>query len=92
MRRYVIIGSGAAGISAVEALREKDPTGKVILVTGDRFGYYSRPGLAYLLANEVDEGQLYPYQPEMIKSLGVEWITAHVERIEPLAHQAASER
>ena len=87
MRRYVIIGSGAAGISAVEALREQDPTGKVILITGDRFGYYSRPGLAYLLANEVDEGQLYPYQPEMIKSLGVEWITAHVERIEPLAHR-----
>ena len=87
MRRYVIIGSGAAGISAAETLRENDPTGKVVLVTGDRFGYYSRPGLAYLLAGEVDEGQLFPYRPEMMKKMGVEWITAHVERVDPLAHR-----
>ena len=87
MRRYVIIGSGAAGISAAETLRENDPTGKVVLVTGDRFGYYSRPGLAYLLAGEIDEAQLFPYSPAMLKKLGIEWVTAHVERIDPLAHK-----
>ena len=87
MRHYAIIGSGAAGLSAAETLRENDPTSKVVLVTGDRFGYYSRPGLAYLLAGEVTEAQLYPYRPEMLKKMGVEWITAHVERIESQAHK-----
>ena len=87
MRNYVIIGSGAAGLSAAEILREEDPTGKVILVTADRFGYYSRPGLAYLLSAEIDEGQLYPYRPEMLKKLGIEWANAHVERIDPAGHQ-----
>ena len=87
MRRYVIIGSGAAGISAAETLRENDPTGKVVLVTGDRFGYYSRPGLAYLLAGEVDEAQLFPYPPAVLKKLGIEWITGHVARIDPYAHK-----
>ena len=87
MRRHVIIGSGAAGISAAETLRENDPTSKVVLVTGDRFGYYSRPGLAYLLAGEVDEAQLFPYPPAMLKKLGIEWITGHVARIDPSAHK-----
>lgn len=87
MRRYVIIGSGAAGLSAANTLREYDPGGNVTVVTGDRFGYYSRPGLAYLLAGEVDDAQLYPYQPEMLKKLGIDWITAHVEQIDAPAHQ-----
>ncbi len=62
MRRYVIIGSGAAGIGAVEGIRSLDPDGEIVLVCEEKEGYYSRPGLAYYLAGELPEKLLYPFQ------------------------------
>jgi len=47
--RYVIIGSGVAGIAAIEAIRSVDSVGEIVLIGDDPHGYYSRPGLAYYL-------------------------------------------
>lgn len=58
--RYVIIGTGVAGISAVEAIRSVDRSGEVILLGDDPHGYYSRPGLAYVLSGEVQDTNLFP--------------------------------
>lgn len=58
--RYVIIGTGVAGISAVEAIRSVDRNGEIILVGDDPHGYYSRPGLAYYLTGEVQDKVLFP--------------------------------
>ena len=85
-RRYVIVGSGAAGIAAAETLRKADPAGRISLVTAERAGYYSRPGLAYLLAGEVDEDHLYPYNTETLHGLGNEWITGQAVRLDPATH------
>ena len=51
--RYVIIGSGVAGIAAAEAIRAADRAGEITLLSDDPHGYYSRPGLAYLLTGEI---------------------------------------
>ena len=58
--RYVIIGSGVAGIAAIEAIRSVDDLGEVILVGDDPHGYYSRPGLAYYLTGELHDKALFP--------------------------------
>src|SRR5512146_2631262 len=86
MRRYVILGSGAAGIAAAEALRAADPSGQASLVTADRAGYYTRPGLAYYLNGEVDEGQLFPYSPAVLRDLEVDWVNGEAARLDPAAH------
>ena len=58
--RYVIIGTGVAGISAVEAIRSVDRSGEIIMLGDDPRGYYSRPGLAYFLTGELQDKALFP--------------------------------
>jgi NAD(P)H-nitrite reductase large subunit len=79
---YVIIGSGAAGVSAVEAIRSLDPEGVITLISEDPDLYYSRPGLAYFLTGELPESQLFPYRSEDFRQMGVQLITAAVESID----------
>jgi len=64
MTRYLIIGTGAAGVSAAETIREIDPAGQITLVGEEPDGYYSRPGLAYFLTGELPETQLQPMTRE----------------------------
>ncbi len=61
MRRYVILGTGAAGISAAETIRRIDPQGEIVCVSAESAGYYSRPGLAYYLSKELGERSLFPF-------------------------------
>ena len=57
-RDYLIIGSGIAGLSAAEAIRQHEPGATVTLVSEEAHDFYSRPGLAYLLRGDVPEKQL----------------------------------
>jgi NAD(P)H-nitrite reductase large subunit len=87
MTRYVIIGSGAAGISAIEGIRSRDGKGEIHLITDDPFGYYSRPGLAYLLTGEVNEATLYPFSKETFKRLEFRLHRTQIDRIDPQQHK-----
>ena len=69
MTDYVIIGSGAAGIAAVEAIRSQDQYGGITLISNEREGFYSRPGLAYYLNGELTEANLFPFSKHYFKEL-----------------------
>lgn len=86
MRRYVIVGSGPAGISAAEAIRTIDAAGQITLISEDPHGYYSRPGLAYLLADEIPEKMLFPFSEVDFKRLELRWIKASAVKLDPAAH------
>jgi len=86
-RRYVIIGSGAAGIAAVESIRKLDRAGNITLLTGDPHGYYSRPGLAYYLADELPEKQLFPLDRRRLREWNLNWYSKAVVRIQPAEHR-----
>src|SRR5512132_2131343 len=43
--QYVIVGSGLAGVSAVEGIRERDPLGAILLVGREPDLPYDRPPL-----------------------------------------------
>ena len=86
MSKYLIIGAGAAGVSAVEAIRSLDPNGEIIQVCEESAGYYSRPGLAYYLTGEITEDCLYPFQEADFRRLKVNQIKAKVVRIIPNEH------
>lgn len=90
-RRYLILGSGVAGISAAEALRAADPAGEISLVSADPAGYYSRPGLAYYLSGELEEDLLYPMQKQDFRPLNLRWVQAKVAQILPAEHQVVLE-
>ena len=82
----MIIGSGAAGIAAAESIRSQDKTGEIVLLSEERDGYYSRPGLAYYLTGEINEPHLFPYNERDFQELGVQRYHARVARLEPVDH------
>jgi NAD(P)H-nitrite reductase large subunit len=79
--RYVIIGAGVAGFSAVEAIRSVDQVGEIIMVSDDPHGYYSRPGLAYYLTGELRDKSLYPRTQEDYKKLKFSFLKGRVTGI-----------
>jgi NAD(P)H-nitrite reductase large subunit len=79
--RYAIIGSGVAGIAAIEAIRSEDQIGEVILIGDDPYGFYSRPGLAYYLTGEMDARGLFPRSAEDLRKLNFRYLKSRVTRI-----------
>lgn len=60
MKRYLIVGSGAAGYAAAGTIRRHDPGGEIVIFSAEEDGYYSRPALAYYLSREINKKSLYP--------------------------------
>lgn len=59
--KHIIIGTGVAGIAAIEAIRSLGKEHDDIVILGDDpHGYYSRPGLAYYLTGELLDKTLFP--------------------------------
>ncbi len=86
-RSYVIVGHGPAGAAAAEAIRGSDP-GAVITIIGDeKLPFYSRAGLAYLLAGSIPERQLYSRSDEAYRRLGIHRATARVDRLDTDGHR-----
>lgn len=79
--RYVIIGSGVAGIAALEAIRSMDGRGEIVMLGDDPHGFYSRPGLAYLLTGELTEKALFPKTREDYQRLNFRYQKARVTKI-----------
>ena len=87
MTRYVILGTGVAGIAAIEAIRTTDQAGEVVLIGDDPSGYYSRPGLAYYLTGEMIEKQLFPYTTDDFKNLNLRYVKGRATSILRDEHQ-----
>ena len=85
--KYVIVGSGVAGLAACEAIRSLDTSGEVYMLGDDPHGYYSRPGLAYYLTGEMQEKGLFPRTKQDWQSLKLKYRKVRVTRIFPGEHQ-----
>ena len=81
--KYVVVGTGVAGLAAIEAIRSIDAAGEIAWIGDDAHGYYSRPGLAYLLTGEVHDRQLYPQVGDELKKWRVNRTHARVARLFP---------
>jgi len=78
---YVIIGSGVAGIAAIEAIRSVDKAGKIVMIGDDPHGFYSRPGLAYYLTGELHDKALFPRTSDDLRKLNFNYVKGRVTRI-----------
>ena len=58
MSKYVIVGASAAGISAVEAIREVDQTGTITIISDEQCPQYSRPMISDLVSGKADFGKM----------------------------------
>jgi len=85
--KYVIVGSGVAGLAACEAIRSLDETGEICMLGDDPHGYYSRPGLAYYLTGEMHEKGLFPRTKKEWQSLNLRFIPGQATQIFPDEHE-----
>ena len=63
MKRYVIIGNGAAAAGCIEGIRSHDREGGITVVSEERHPVYSRPLISYLLQGRTDTERMR-YRPE----------------------------
>lgn len=87
MTRYVVVGTGVAGIAAIDALRTLDRAAEITLVGDDPHGFYSRPGLAYYLNREIPEKQLTIFTKQDWKLLNARYVRGLATRLNPQKHQ-----
>lgn len=55
---YVILGSGAAGFYAASAIRKRDKTGSIVMVSNEQYRPYNRPMLTKSLMADLTEEQI----------------------------------
>lgn len=84
---HVIIGSGVAGIAAVEAIRSIDSASTITLIGDDPYGFYSRPGLAYYLTGELDDKALFPRTADDFRKLNFRYVRGRVTKIVRAEHK-----
>jgi NAD(P)H-nitrite reductase large subunit len=78
---HVIIGSGVAGIAAIEAIRSVDSASPITLIGDDPYGFYSRPGLAYYLTGELHDKALFPRTADDLRKLNFRYVKGKVTKI-----------
>jgi NAD(P)H-nitrite reductase large subunit len=90
-RRHLLIGLGPGAIAAAEAIRGADGAAEIVVVGADPHGYYSRPGLAYYLADEVPEKWLRPFTAAEFARLRLTIVGERVVAIDPGGHRVTLE-
>jgi NAD(P)H-nitrite reductase large subunit len=86
-RTHVIVGSGIAGLTAAETLRQHDPTSTITMISEESHDFYSRPGLAYLLRGDIPEKQLFIRNKADLRPLNLQRVAGLVDGIDLAGHQ-----
>ena len=74
MTHYVILGNSAAGLTAIEAIRQRDKTGPITLISKEPDPAYSRVALPYILSKEKNLRQITLQDDGYFKANNVETI------------------
>lgn len=74
MKKIVIIGNSAAGISAAESIRERDKEARITIVSDEPFVAYERPRALDFLEGKIREHDLYWRRQDFYKNNNVELI------------------
>jgi|Deesub1362A_J573_1020465.scaffolds.fasta_scaffold00136_53 NAD(P)H-nitrite reductase large subunit len=81
---YVIIGSSAAGVSCISAIRRHDPKGTIITVTKDRYPPYTPLFLADYIMKDIEEKDLFFKGMDFFERMNVTVLKGKIaEQIDP---------
>jgi len=70
--QYVIVGNGIAGITAAEAIRQLDPSGRITMIGDETALPYSRPMISMVLDGSIPSEKLPIRPPSLYEDLNVE--------------------
>lgn len=74
MTHYVILGNSAAGLTAIDAIRQRDRTSAITLISKEPDPAYSRVALPYILSREKNIRHITLQEPEYFEANKVETI------------------
>ena len=75
MAKYLIVGGSAAGIGAVEAIREVDQTGSVTIISEEPCPQYSRPMISDFVSGKADFHKMKCRTDDFWKENNIEALT-----------------
>ena len=78
---YAIVGSGPAALYAAAAIRDRDPTGKLVMIGAEGYPPYFRPLISYLLAGLVPRENLFMKDVDYYRQKEIELIGGVVTEI-----------
>jgi NAD(P)H-nitrite reductase large subunit len=82
--RYLILGAGPAGVVAAETLAKTDPSGTIILVSGEGETPYARMTIPYLLSGRIQEqGTHIRQDPGHYQRLGIRLVHGRAASLAP---------
>lgn len=82
-KRYVIVGDGAAGLTAAEEIRRRAPDAAIGVFCDDPNPGYFRAALTNFLLGELREDQLWAVAPNFYDAHRIERVFTRVLRVEP---------
>ena len=84
MTHYVILGSSAAGLTAIDAIRQRDKAGPITVISKEPDATYSRVALPYILSQEKNLRQITLQEPEYFKANNVQLVAGlGARRLDP---------
>jgi NADPH-dependent 2,4-dienoyl-CoA reductase/sulfur reductase-like enzyme/pSer/pThr/pTyr-binding forkhead associated (FHA) protein len=86
-KRYLIVGDGAAGLTAAEELRRRDGDANVGVFCDEPNPGYFRAALTNFLLGELREDQLWAVPPNFYDQQRVERVFTRVLRVDPARRQ-----
>ena len=82
--KFVIVGGGSAALSAAQAIRKRNRTASILMLTEEEYRPYYRPALSDLLSEDLPDDRLYVFDSAWYEDNRVELRTkTRVEKIEP---------
>lgn len=92
MKNFIIIGNSAAGIAAVEAIREKDKESKIVVISDEDYPSYCRCLISYYLSGEIKEDKILYRTENFYKDNNVELLlNKKVIQVDPKKHRVVCE-
>lgn len=85
--KYVIIGNSAAGVGAVEGIRQIDKEGEITIITDENYHTYSRPLISYLLLGKTDEERMKYRDNDFYTKNNVKMLHATAKEIDAKSKQ-----
>jgi len=86
---HIIIGNGAAGATAAEEIRKRDPRSHIVVVGAEPYPMYSRPGLAYVITHQVSDKQVIARKMEWYEQNRITLIRGRAVRLDSAARTVA---
>lgn len=92
MKRVLIIGNSAAGTSCAQALREKDKSVKITIVSNEDYTAYNRCLISYYLAGDIKENRLIYRDKKFYSQNNIELLlNKNVLKVDPKKNHVALE-